>query len=438
VNEAATGLALKVQRVDRPRPDLTALSLCGAGQRLVLLIHVGSASADFGVLGERPRGAPADDRVRQLRKRLVGSRLHSLSRIDGGLSLRLERAQETIFLLARPTAHEGERFRLFDQPPEGAALDVWPADVLLEARMLELGQAMVGALGEEESAHRQRTLDKALGRALAKLRRREKAIEGDLARIDEAPGLRSDAQLILANLGRLKRGSGEFKAMDWTLDPPRERTLALDGRLDPKDQAERLFHRARRLTRGRAVAEARLADAHRERERLEASQAELGEGMDDERQRELAAALGEALSARAGTKTREEARLPYRRYLGSGGRPVLVGRGARDNDALTLYHARPWDLWLHARDVEGAHVIVPCARGEACPSELLVDAASLAAHHSRARGQPLVDVSYVARRHVRKPKGSAPGAVRVEREKVLGLRVDPDRLARLLKTRSDR
>jgi len=50
----------------------------------------------------------------------------------------------------------------------------------------------------------------------------------------------------------------------------------------------------------------------------------------------------------------------------------------------------------------------------------------------------LVDVSYVARRHVRKPKGSAPGAVRVEREKVLGLRVDPDRLARLLKTRSDR
>ena len=82
MNEAATGLALKVQRVDRPRPDLTALSLYGAGQRLVLLIHVGSASADFGVLGERPRGAPADDRVRQLRKRLVGSRLHSLSRID--------------------------------------------------------------------------------------------------------------------------------------------------------------------------------------------------------------------------------------------------------------------------------------------------------------------------------------------------------------------
>ena len=73
-------------------------------------------------------------------------------------------------------------------------------------------------------------------------------------------------------------------------------------------------------------------------------------------------------------------------------------------------HARPHDLWLHARDDAGAHVVVPLERGEACPSELLCDAATLAAHFSQARGQARVDVTYVERRYVRKPRKSRPRA----------------------------
>ena len=127
-----------------------------------------------------------------------------------------------------------------------------------------------------------------------------------------------------------------------------------------------------------------------------------------------------------------KARLPYRRFAGSGERAILVGRGADDNDRLTLDHARPHDLWLHARDEAGAHVVVPLERGEACPSELLCDAATLAAHFSQARGQARVDVTYVERRYVRKPRKSPAGQVQLEREKVFRLRLEPDRLARLL------
>jgi len=430
-------ISLKVQRVDRPRPELLALSLYGAGRRLVLLVHMGPERVDLGVVDERPRGAPADGHVRQLRKRLVGARLRSLRRIEGGLSLGFERGPESTFLEARSGAPDSRNLRPLEHEPADVGPELCPAVALLEPAMLTQGRAMLDAIEGDALERQRRSAERALGRAVKKLRRREQAIGRDLERIDKAPALRADAQLILANLHRLSRGDEQVTAMDWTLDPPRERSLKLDARLLPKEQAERLFHRARRLGRGRSIAETRLREARIERTRLEAGLLELRGAGDEQAIGQLIRHLGLPAQRPAEARGEEPARLPYRRYLASGGRSILVGRGARDNDALTLHHARPWDLWLHARDVEGAHVIVPCERGEACPSELLIDAASLAAHHSRARGQALVDVQYVARRHVRKPRGFPAGAVRVEREKVVRLRVDAERLRRLLKSRSD-
>ncbi len=431
-------ISLKVQRVDRPRPELLALSLYGAGRRLVLLIHMGPERVDLGVVTERPRGAPADGHVRQLRKRLVGARLRSLRRIEGGLCLNFERGPESTFLRARSGAPDSRDLRPLDQEPAEVGPEICTPVALLEPDMLARGRAMLDAIEGDALERQRRTVERALGRAVKKLRRREQAIERDLERIDSAPALRADAQLILANLQRLRRGDERVTAMDWTLEPPRERSLELDPRLPPKEQAERLFHRARRLGRGRTIAETRLREASIERTRLEAGLLDLRGAEDEQGIVRLMRGLGLAAQRPPEARGEQGARLPYRRYLGSGGRAIWVGRGARDNDALTLHHARPWDLWLHARDVEGAHVIIPRDRGEgACPSELLIDAASLAAHHSRARGQSLVDVQYVARRHVRKPRGFPAGAVRVEREKVVRLRVDAERLRRLLKSRSD-
>lgn len=85
----------------------------------------------------------------------------------------------------------------------------------------------------------------------------------------------------------------------------------------------------------------------------------------------------------------------------------------------------------------GAHVVVPLPKGASCPPELLVDAALLAAHHSEARGENPVEVTYAERRYVRKTKGAAPGQVQIQREKVLLLRVDSERLSRLLASREE-
>ena len=123
---------------------------------------------------------------------------------------------------------------------------------------------------------------------------------------------------------------------------------------------------------------------------------------------------------------------PFREYDGSGGK-IWVGKGAQDNDALTFHVAKPHHLWLHARGVPGAHVVIPLERGASAPQELLLDAATLAAHHSDAKGEPRAEVSYTSVKFVRKTKG-APGAVTYTREKTFALRLEPGRLQRLLAT----
>ena len=76
--------------------------------------------------------------------------------------------------------------------------------------------------------------------------------------------------------------------------------------------------------------------------------------------------------------------------------------------------------------------MVPLQRNETCPEELLLDAAHLAAHFSDARGESTVEVSYTGKRYVRKPRGSAPGQVTLECEKVIALQLEPARIEHLL------
>jgi len=106
-----------------------------------------------------------------------------------------------------------------------------------------------------------------------------------------------------------------------------------------------------------------------------------------------------------------------RRYVSSDGYEILVGRTSRDNDHLTFKVARPNDLWLHAADYGGSHVVVRNSTRKDVPHRTIIEAAQLAAQFSQARKDPKVDVHYTQRKFVSKPRGSAPGLVRMTRFK---------------------
>ncbi len=98
---------------------------------------------------------------------------------------------------------------------------------------------------------------------------------------------------------------------------------------------------------------------------------------------------------------------------------VLVGRNAKNNDVLTQKYAYKEDLWLHAKDVAGSHVVVKFQAGKKFPKTVIEKAAQLAAWYSKRKNESLCPVTYTLKKYVRKPKGAAAGAVLVDKETVI-------------------
>ncbi len=98
---------------------------------------------------------------------------------------------------------------------------------------------------------------------------------------------------------------------------------------------------------------------------------------------------------------------------------ILVGRNAKNNDLLTQQYAYKEDLWLHARDVTGSHVVIKYQAGKKFPAPVIERAAQLAAFYSKRRTDSLCPVIVTTKKFVRKPKGFPQGAVRIEKEEVV-------------------
>jgi predicted ribosome quality control (RQC) complex YloA/Tae2 family protein len=117
-------------------------------------------------------------------------------------------------------------------------------------------------------------------------------------------------------------------------------------------------------------------------------------------------------------KEKQEESLPYH-INAFKGYTIWVGKNAKANDLLTLKYAFKEDLWLHAKDVAGSHVIIKYQSGKKFPKDVVERAAQLAAYYSKRKNDTLCPVAVTPKKFVRKRKGDAPGAVVVEREEVI-------------------
>ena len=440
----------RIQRIDAPRRGLFALTLFAHGEKPCLLLSLGEARG-VGALSDRPKGEPASTLITKLRTKIENARITEIEAFPSAASathllFTLSRGDATLHLVAdfRPRApnlllldaarrvqfamneaalkNEGiDRKAAFAPPLGGHGVSVATSPEALFAAGAELSQSA----GDEAQEHLRRDLIRAVRAERKRVSRRAEAIRGDIARAEQAPVLREHGNVVLCHLASIARGASTL-TVEQDGGPL---SIALDPRKSGSENANAMFERARRLERGLSIARARLAEADAELAALDARAEQLRTASPETLETERPEPRGPTPSGKARGVA---PRVPYRQFDTPHGR-VLVGKGAVDNDALTLTVARPHDHWLHVRGLHGAHVVVPRARGEALPPELLVDAAHLAAHFSDARGDDRVEVQHTERRYVRKGKRAAPGAVQLEREKVLLLRVEPERLQRLLK-----
>ncbi len=110
---------------------------------------------------------------------------------------------------------------------------------------------------------------------------------------------------------------------------------------------------------------------------------------------------------------------------------ILVGRDANENDELLRHHVRGDDLWLHVRDFPGGYVFIKAQKGKTVPLEILLDAANLAVHYSKARGDSKVDLYYTHVKYLRRAKNGPKGLVLPTQEKNLCVTPDKERLRKL-------
>ncbi len=97
------------------------------------------------------------------------------------------------------------------------------------------------------------------------------------------------------------------------------------------------------------------------------------------------------------------------RYVTKHGRDIFVGRNSTQNENLTHKTAKDDDVWLHAKNIAGSHVILKC--GGELPEECILEAARLAAFYSSASGNTRVEVDYCFKKNVHKVNGAKPGYV---------------------------
>jgi predicted ribosome quality control (RQC) complex YloA/Tae2 family protein len=310
-----------------------------------------------------------------------------------------------------------------DRFPLSAAVAAWLEPEDAEAAFLARKQLVLATI-------RDRHAREAKGLAHAR---------SDLAEGQEAARTRQLADCLAAQFHALKRGQTSIDVDD--LFGGGRATLALDPKLEPRDNLEAWYARARKLERKAESAAARIVQLEPVVATLARTIAAV-DAIDLAHAAELDAfAVGPERAPAPANQTprakREAAKDPYaglRRFKARSGAEILVGRTDRDNDRLTMRIARGNDVWLHLAHEPGSHVVLRVDKGKSASPEDLIDAALLAAHYSKRRGVARCEVLWTPRKYVRKPKGARPGAVTVERSKSLRLDVDAARLKAVLAT----
>lgn len=223
--------------------------------------------------------------------------------------------------------------------------------------------------------------------------------------------LRISAELINANLYRLEKGALYYDLENY-YDNNNIMRIKADPSKSPSANAQKYFKDYRKAKTAEQLLVGLIAESEQELAYLEtvadsleraSTQAEI-----DEIRNELAISGFVKNRNKSNQKTAKS--LPPVEYRTSDGFRVLVGRNNVQNDKLSLKTASKSDMWLHTQKIPGSHVIILSDNRE-ISDEAIVEAAEIAAYHSKARFAKLVPVDYTLVKNLKKPQGAPPGKV---------------------------
>ena len=315
-----------------------------------------------------------------------------------------EQAQTRIqqFYLAPP--------RPLKEPADALQLDAGPPSAQLDKRFSAADAATV--FDAKAKAIRSRVT-----KSIRQQRTLRENLQKDLVRHGNPEEHKRTGDLLLANIATAERDGNKVRIVDYYADGAPSIEIEVDENRSLQDEAAARF---RQYTKAKHAADEiaeRLKQIDRETQNLERRLQQLDAIIQSRDEVALDSFEKPAPAPKVTPKksNKREKISGVRRYLSTDGYEILVGRAARDNDNLTFRVAQPNDLWMHAGDYPGSHVVVRNPTRKEIPQRTIIEAAQLAGKFSQASEDAKVVIHYTERKFLSKPKGAAPGLVRLSR-----------------------
>ncbi len=275
-----------------------------------------------------------------------------------------------------------------------------------------------GAVGEDMYNQAKQPVREALEDAMGKVRGKLHSLQSGLRDETELEILKQSGELILAYQYAIRSGQTVLQAQYDPSEP--EINIKLNPDLSPVDNAQNYFTKYNKAKRARDDVPQLIDATQTELDYLAQLQSDL----------ETASNWGEIDDVIQSLQSRGHWQGKKVKRIGGGGRTgplkltsqdgyvIWVGRNSRQNEEVTFKKANAQDIWLHAREVPGAHVVIR-DDGRRIKEELIAQAAAIAAYYSAKRDEGKVEVDYTRCKHVRKIKGAGAGMVTYRNEKTL-------------------
>ena len=315
-------------------------------------------------------------------------------------------------------------FPLHYLPPEHATLSFPTISAMLEKATL-----LAGAYTPPEKDRLKKFVKTELSRAENKL----DILKEELRQAENAEDykIRGDNLMTYAHLFQ-DHEDASLTVDDIYSETGEKITLKLDQRLTLNQNMQAFYHKYDKLKRAQKLLDEQIALCSENIRYLASVETSLAASSTLSEIEEIKEELIESGFLKEGKKKKRQDKpsAPFQ-FMTEDGKSILVGKNNYQNDRLTFRTAAPDDLWLHAKDIPGSHVILRLS-GEEPSEESLHHAAILAAHFSKAQDSSNVPVDYTYRRYVKKPSGSRPGFVIFTHQKTLYVTPSADEAAKLL------
>ena len=289
--------------------------------------------------------------------------------------------------------------------------------------MSEALSAYYDAVIRDEAMQSERNaLRQVLDKMSAALERKQVSLRQDLANAEQAEDYRIKGELLTANLHQVERGQAVIEVQNYYSPDLSELSIELNPQLNPSDNAQQYFKRYTKAKRGVSVIHRLIADNEAEQEVLNAyvSEVEAAKGLKELRSIQSEFIKKGWIKNTKRQSKRSESAGAFRKYTSPDGFQIYVGRNSKENDLLLRRIASSRDMWLHAKQIHGSHVVIRNPENKpGIPMPTLLKAAQIAAFFSKAQHASYVPVDYTWFRYVVKPKGTASGFVTYTHEKTL-------------------